>query len=723
MKTKEYSVEIGGKKIIAQFTDLADQADGSVILKSEDTVVFASAVMSKKKEDLGFFNLTVEYMEKFYAAGEILGSRFTRREGRPSNEAIVTSRMIDRTIRPLFEKHIKYGVQIIVMVLSVGKQDPGILAINASSLALGTSSIPWDGPIGAVQVGKLKGEKELKINSNLSIKTDTSQDIVSTHDVNLVVCGKDGNINMIEAMAFESPEEEIGKAFNLASIEITKWEKFQKEIINETGKEKIIIEKPEIPREIIDLFKKNLEEKAKNYIFSDSKKTDQLNKFGIEELENEWEKLIENKYPEDEDLKSLAKDFIYHKVDEILHEEVLKNNKRADGRELDEVRLIYAQAGNISPILHGSGIFYRGATHVFSALTLGGPEDAFLSDGIEVRGEKRFMHHYNFPPFSSGETGRVGGLNRREIGHGTLAEKALIPVIPSKEDFPYTIRLVSESMASNGSTSQASICASTIALMDGGVPIKAPVAGIAIGLMMSKVKSASGELDYKILTDIQGPEDHHGDMDFKVAGTREGVTAIQLDIKVGGIPIKILEEGLRQAKKARLEILDIIEKEIEKPRLNISSNAPKILITKIKTDQIGLLIGPGGKTINGIKDRTGADIKVEDDGSVYLTGKNGSAEEALKIVEELTHEYKIGDTAEGVVVKVLDFGAFVKISPTTEGLVHISELASFRVDDIFKIIKEGEKVPVKIIKVDNGKLGLSIKAIKPDFFPKPFIKK
>ena len=396
----------------------------------------------------------------------------------------------------------------------------------------------------------------------------------------------------------------------------------------------------------------------------------------------------------------------------MLHEKAIKENKRADGRAMDEVRELYAQAGGLSKILHGLGIFYRGGTHVLSVLTLGGPDDKQEVNGMDLQASRRFMHHSNFPPYSAGETGRAGFTNRREIGHGALAEKAVAMVLPSKEDFPYTIRIVSESMASNGSTSQASICASTLALMDAGVPIKNPVAGIAMGLMYENDNA------YKVLTDIQGPEDHHGDMDFKVAGTREGITAIQLDVKVDGVSIKILSEAMAQSKKARLTILDVIEKEIPKSRATISPNAPEILIIKIKPDQIGGVIGSGGKVIKDIKERTGAEITIEDDGTVYFTGKNGSAGKAKQIVEEMTHQFNVGDILKGEVIKIADFGAFVELNDFTDGMVHISELAPFRVERVADIIKEGMIVPVKVIGIDlqRGKISLSIKEADKDFF-------
>ena len=384
---------------------------------------------------------------------------------------------------------------------------------------------------------------------------------------------------------------------------------------------------------------------------------------------------------------------------------------------MDELRPLFAKAGGVSPILHGSGIFYRGGTHILSALTLGGPGDTQIVEGMEVQTKRRFMHHYNFPPFSSGETGKVGGMNRRAIGHGALAEKALSAIIPDKDNFPYTIRIVSEALASNGSTSMGSVCGSSLALMDAGVPIKAPVAGIASGLMLKDEKN------YKILTDIQGPEDHHGDMDFKVAGSGTGVTAVQMDVKVNGIPIKILGEAFEAAKKARLQILEVIKKEIAAPRPDISPNAPKIITIKIKPDQIGSIIGTGGKIINEIMEKTGAEIDIEDDGTVFFTGKNGSAEAAQKIVEGMTHEYKPGEKYEGTVTRLMDFGAFVRIGPNAEGMVHISEIAPFRIDQISSALQEGDIVPVMVKEIDEkGRINLSIKAADPSFAEKKGIK-
>ncbi len=719
MQKKEYSLEVGGRTLTAVFTDLADQAHGSVMLRYGDTVVLATACMSKDSHaGLGFFNLTVDYVERFYAAGKILGSRFQHREGKPSEEGVLGSRVIDRTLRPLFDQSIRHAVQVIVTVLAVDDNDPTILAVNAASLALAVSNIPWNGPVGCVRIGKYDpegkqasygaGDNNLTINAPFSLRSDDSK-----YKFDLTVCGKAGKINMIEASAHQTAEGELEEALNIASAEITKLENWQKQIVSELGKEKRVIEKGALDPQSVALFNENILPKIEKAIFSGPGKKE------IDVLHSIWNDLVKDKYP-DRDSFAPEDNLFDDTENEILHKKAIEEDKRADGRKMDEVRELYAQAGGVSASLHGSGIFYRGGTHVLSVLTLGGPEDRLTVAGLQVETEKRFMHHYNFPPYSSGETGRAGFTNRREVGHGALAEKALAMVLPSVLDFPYTIRVVSESLASNGSTSQAAICATTLALMDGGVPIKAPVAGIAMGLMLGTA-SAGGGQEYKILTDIQGPEDHHGDMDFKVAGTRLGITAIQLDVKVEGVPVKILGEAMRQGKIARLEILDAIEKEISAPRPEISPNAPKILSITINPDKIGLVIGSGGKTIKDIMERTGAEVNIEDDGTVFFTGRGEAPELAKKIVEEMTREFKVGEELSGEVVKIADFGAFVSLNEMTDGMVHISELAPWRVERVSDLVKEGMIVPVKVISVDKerGKIGLSIKEANRDFFKKP----
>ncbi len=705
MQKKEYSIDIAGKKITAIFTDLADQAGGAVMLSCMGTVVLATACMSKDgKNNPGFFNLTVEYIEKNYAAGLILGGQYNKREGRPSDEAILSSRIIDRTIRPFFEQHIKNAVQVVVTVLSLGEMDPAVLGINAASLALSVSPIPWNGPVGAVLVGKLKNGTAIEINP---YAPNTGE---SPYDLDVTLCGKDGKICMIEALSFEYDESVIKSVFTDAMIEITKLENWQKDIAKEMGKEKIIFEKPTLGEEYVSIWQNDFKDTVAQHIFGpESKKY-------IYQFEDEWMEKIQT-MTEDETVYPVAKDFYHHQIDELLHVGALTAGQRADGRALDQIRPLFASVGGISERLHGTGIFYRGETHVLSILTLGGPETQQTIEGMEVRGTKRFSHHYNFPPYSVGETGRFGGINRREMGHGFLAEKALTPVIPPKNIFPYTIRVVSESLASNGSTSQASVCASTLALMDGGVPITKPVAGISVGLMLDE----KDETHYTLLTDIQGPEDHHGDMDFKVAGTRDGITAMQLDIKVGGIPVPILVDALEKARIARLSILDTLTQAISAPRTEISKYAPFIIHIKIEPDQIGLVIGGGGKTIKGIKEKTGAEITIEDSGDVFITGTKTGAEEAKSIIESMTHEWKVNDMAQGTVVKILEIGAIVSISPFTDGLVHVSEIAPFRVQNVRDVLSEGMTVPVVITAVDKerDKISLSIKQADKDFIKKP----
>ena len=706
MHKKEYTLELAGKTIVATFSDLAEQAHGSVMLRCEDTVVLATACMSKDgKSNPGFFNLTVEYLEKFYASGMILGGQYNKREGRPSDEAILTSRVIDRTIRPLFDRSIKNAVQVITTVLSVGNFDPGILAINAASLALGVSDIPWNGPVGAVLVSAPKGTRDLVVNNYLPNTGETN------YSLDFTLCGKENKVLMIEALAYEYTEEELDRVLDVGMEAVTALETWQKMMIKEIGKAKKDIPSPVVTDEIKNYFNETIEIKIKTNIFGpESKKY-------IYELEDEWKELVSQKWEDDEDTQNIAKDYYHHVVDELVHKGALEENKRVDGRAMDQVRDLYGEVGTVSKLLHGTGIFYRGETHVLSVLTLGGPETAQTIEGMEIRGTKRFMHHYNFPPYSAGETGRLGGINRREMGHGFLVEKALTPVIPDKLSFPYTIRVVSESTASNGSTSQASICASSLALMDGGVPITRPVAGIAIGLILDE----KDEKNYRILTDIQGPEDHHGDMDFKVGGTREGVTALQLDIKVGGIPIEILKEALRRAKEARYTILDTIERVIPVPRKTISPYAPEIRVIKIAIEQIGMVIGSGGKTVKEIREKTGAEITIEDDGTVYCVGREGAAQKAEEIILAITKEWKEGDNTVGEVIKVLEIGAVVKISPFADGLVHISELASFRVNKVSDLVHEGMRVPVTVIGVDKEKdrISLSIKKANKDFFKEP----
>ncbi len=728
MQKKEYSLSIGGQTLSAEFNDWANQANGSVLMRLGNSTVLATVVLGRES-DKDYFPLSVEYEEKFYAAGAILGSRFMRREGRPSDEAILSGRMVDRTIRPLFPKGMKREVQVIITVLSIEDYDTDVLAINAASLALACSDIPWNGPASAVRIEL--PSTELGVNGADFIVNPTYKEREAEGmRMDLLACGKDGLINMIEVGANEVSESTLEKALAKASEEIEKIQAWQKQIASEIGKEKMPYTPPETPAEVVALFEETVTPKL-------LETKGALTKHHINEFKSEWMKAAKERLPDVQPARFDA--HFEHTVDEFVHNLAIQEGKRVDGRALDEIRPLYAQAGGLSPVIHGSGLFYRGETHVLAALTLGGPGDAQLIDTIEYQDTKKaFMLHYNFPPFSVGETGRVGGMNRRMTGHGALAEKALRAVQPSKEVFPYTVRIVSECLASNGSTSMGTVCAGTLALMDAGVPITRPVAGIAMGMMsvstsnsqqgtdnklgtgVRELEVGSRKFQYAVLTDIQGPEDHHGDMDFKVAGTSEGVTAVQMDVKVEGVPLKVLAQAFEQAKKARLQILDVIRKAIPEPRADISVRAPKILTTKVKVDQIGLVIGPGGKTINGIRERTLCDdITIEDDGTVYVTGKNGAAEAAMKEIVDLTREYMVGDRFEGEVVRMMDFGAFVKIGPNTDGLVHVSEVAPFRIASIAEAVKIGDIVPVVLKEIDEkGRYNLSIKAADPEWASK-----
>ena len=694
MKTRSFEMELAGKPLIAEFNDLTAHTNGSVMLRYGETVILVTAVMSDRQSTANYFPLSVEFEEKFYAAGQILGSRFMRREGKPSDEAVLSARIVDRTIRPLFNQSTRNDIQVVVSVLALGEDDPDVLAVIGASLALSVSDIPWNGPVGAVRIARVAETKELLINPTYIARLNKRL------DVEVFACGKEGTINMIETGAYEASEADIMEMLTLATKQHALIESFQKEIVAEIGKPKKEVLDGEVPAELIHIYESEFKALLQTEMFSKRAGKDHI--YAVKKQFLAAAKVAELN-------EAVASDYFENAIDEELHKGALERNERADGRAMDEVRELYAQAGGISPVLHGSGVFYRGGTHIFSVLTLGGPEAAQLIDTIEDRdSKKRFMHHYNFPPFSVGETGRIGGFNRRMIGHGALAEKALIPIIPEQTEFPYTIRLVSETLSSNGSSSMGSVCASVIALMDGGVPIKRPVAGIASGVMID------GER-YALLTDIQGPEDEFGDMDFKVAGTTEGVTAIQMDVKVGGISLEILEGAFEKARLARLHILKTMTAAISAPRATISPRAPEIVVLTILPDQIGLVIGGGGKTINGIKDATGVEeITIEEDGTVFVTGKNGTAQKAADWIRALTKVYAIGDKAEVTITRITTFGAFAKLDSYNEGLIHISEIAPFRLETMDGVLKEGDMVSVIVSKVEDGKIGLSIRQADPD---------
>ena len=696
--TEKFKLNIGDKDLIVEINDLAEQAAGSCMVRYGDTVVLATAVMAKlPREGVDFFPLTVEYEERFYAAGKILGSRFIRRESRPSDEAIITARAIDRAIRPRFPEIFHNEVQVVITCLSWdGENDPDFMGILGASIALGISNIPWTSPIAPLRIGRS--------NDKFIINPTYDERKKGKFDMVLVGIQKkdDSLINMIEMEGDESQESAILEAYDFAKPYLKKLADFQNEIIKKVGKKKEAIKEPQTDRDLEKEFKDFLGDKLEKSLFQ-VKKTDRDNALG--ELESNLAYFIEGKFPGLGKTKYIKR-FLEKEITRLVHENALRNNKRPDGRKLDEVREIKIEAG-VLPRTHGSGIFIRGETKALSILTLGTPSDVRLLEGMEIRGKKRFMHHYNFPPNSSGEIKPMRGPGRREIGHGMLAEKALLPLVPGFEEFPYTMRVVTEILSSNGSTSMSSVSAASIALMDAGVPIKSPAAGISLGLMSDE----NG--NYKILTDIQGPEDHYGDMDFKVAGTKKGITAIQLDVKIAGIGEEIFKNALEAAKIARLQILDKIEKLLPEPRPELSPWAPRIFTLQIKPDKIREVIGPGGKMINEIIEKCEVSIDIEDTGRVFVTAeKEEAAKKAIEWINNITREVVVGEIFQGKVKRILNFGAFVEILPGQEGMVHISQLANRRVERVEDVVNIGDIVPVKVIAIDEqGRINLSIKEI------------
>lgn len=699
---KTYKLELGKRDLTVQINDIAEQANGSVFIRYGDTMVLATAVMSKEnKGDQGFFPLTVEYEERYYAAGKIKGARYVRREGKPSDEAICNARLIDRSIRPLFPENLKREVQVVVTVLSFdGENDPDILGLIAASLALSISDIPWSGPIAALRGGG--NIDNLILNPTYEEREKSKIDIVFS-----AIEAEELIINMIEGRFEQAPENLVINSWESLKPSLQKLINFQKDIIKEVGKEKFVLPVQEKDEELEKKIKEFLGKKLEEAIFQ-KKKNERISAQDL--LKEELIGLIKEDYPEK---IGYALNLWEKEIDKIVHEAAIKKGLRPDGRKLEELRELQAQVG-LLPRTHGSGLFGRGQTKALSILTLGAPGDVQLLEGMEIVGKKRFMHHYNFPPYSVGEVKPMRGPGRREIGHGMLAEKAILPLIPSIDNFPYTIRVVSEIVSSNGSTSMASVCAACLALMDAGVPISSVVAGISIGLMSeARIKDISpAKADYRLLTDIQGPEDHHGDMDFKVAGTREGITAIQMDVKIPGITEKIFKEALERAKTARLQILDVMAKAIDKPRPELSPFAPRIIVLQINPDKIREVIGPGGKVINEIIDQCGVSIDIEDTGEIFITAeKEEAAKKAVAWIQNITREVKVGETFAGKVKRIMAFGAFVEILPGQEGLVHISQLADYRVNKVEDIVKIGDIVSVKVIEIDEqGRINLSIKA-------------
>ncbi|HCE0074949.1 TPA: polyribonucleotide nucleotidyltransferase [Enterococcus faecium] len=685
----------GGRPLQIEVGKLAKQANGAVLVRYGDTVVLSAAVASKEAKDTDFFPLTINYEEKMYAAGKIPGG-FIKREGRPSTEATLTARLIDRPIRPMFAEGFRNEVQVTNIVMSVETDcSPAMAAMLGSSLALSISDIPFDGPIAGVEVGRVNGEYVLNPTVEQAEQTD----------IELTVAGTKQAINMVESGAKEVSEEDMLGALLFGFDAIKELVAFQEEIVQAVGKEKMevtLLQVDEVlKKEIFDASYATM----KAAVMTEEKLAREDN---IEQVKIDIREAYAEKFAGHEDEDHLLKEV--KQITEDLEKDVVRelitiDKIRPDGRKLDEIRPLSSEV-SLLPRVHGSGLFTRGQTQALSACTLAPLGEHQIIDGLGVEVSKRFIHHYNFPQFSVGSTGRAGSPGRREIGHGALGERALAQVIPSEEEFPYTIRLVAEVLESNGSSSQASICAGTLALMDAGVPIKAPVAGIAMGLV------SDGE-NYTILTDIQGLEDHLGDMDFKVAGTKDGITALQMDIKIQGITEQILTEALTQAKQARMEILEELTSTIAAPREELSQYAPKIEMIQIEPAKIKDVIGKGGDTINGIIDETGVKIDIDQDGKVSIASADAEMiKKAIKIIEDLTKEVKVGEVYLGKVVRIEKFGAFVNLIKGKDGLVHISQLANDRVNKVEDVVKLGDEILVKVTEIDKqGRVNLSRKAM------------
>jgi len=686
--TKE--VEIGGKKLIIETGRFAKQSNGAVMVSYGDTMVLVTAVASKKANtELDYFPLSVEYRERAFAAGKFPGG-FIKREGRPSEKEILSGRLIDRPIRPLFPKEYRNDTQIAAFVYSYdGENDPDVVAAVGASAALAISDIPFLEPIGEVRIGRIDGK--------YLVNPTASQ--IEISDMELTVAGTESSIMMVEGESHEISETDLLEALKFAHVEIQKLIEVQKELVAICGKPKMEIQSKEVNEELIKDVYELAYNRYKEVVYSALAKeeryakNDQINESVLEALTE--------KYPEEEaDIKEVLHDI----EKELMRKRILEEGARLDGRTLTEVRPITCEVGVI-PRTHASSLFTRGETQSLTTLTLGTAKDEQIVDGLGEEYKKTFYLHYNFPPFSVGETGRYGGLGRREVGHGNLAERALKYVIPEKEKFPYTIRLNSDILESNGSSSMATVCAGTLALFDGGVPIKTAIAGIAMGL----VKEGD---NFAVLTDILGNEDHLGDMDFKVAGSDKGITAIQMDIKIQGISFEIMEKALAQAKEGRMHILGKMNETISAPREAISPYAPSLIFIQINPEKIGAVIGQGGKIIQGIQKDFGVEINIEEDGKVAIAGVNTeSARKAKDLIKAITTDPEVGMEYTGKVIKVTDFGAFVEFIPGTQGLLHISQIANERVNKVTDVINEGDTVQVKLLKMENGKYSLSRKAL------------
>ena len=687
---KSFRMELAGRSLIVETGKMAKQASGAVLVRYGETVVLVTSTASKEaREGMDFFPLTVDYEEKMYAVGKMPGG-FLRREGRPGNSAILNARLIDRPIRPLFDKRCRNDIHVMATVLSVDYDNaPELCGMLGASASLGISDIPWDGPIAGVRVGRVDGKFVI----------NPTQEQLKVSTLNITVAGSETAILMVEGGAQEAPEEDVLDAIMFGHETIKELVAFQKKIIEEVGKPKRTLIFPEIPEEIKTAIYAYAERPLKEAIFNPDKLTREAH---MEEVRKEAEAHFKEIYPEN---GSDIAECLNHLTKEIVRHMIAVDKIRPDGRALDEIRPISCEVG-LLPRVHGSALFTRGQTQALTITTLAPMSETQIIDDLTQETEKRYIHQYNFPSYSVGETKSSRGPGRREIGHGALAERALIPVIPTVEEFPYAIRVVSEILESNGSSSQASVCGSTMSLMNAGVPIKAPVAGIAMGLVNE------GE-HFTVLTDIQGMEDALGDMDFKVAGTAKGITAIQMDIKIHGLSREILLAALQQAQKGRMFILGKMAECIDKPAEHLSPYAPKIITLTIPVDRIRDVIGSGGKIINKIISETGVKMDVEEDGHVYIaTPDEEAAQRAKKWVEELTHEVQVGETYLGKVTRLMKFGVFVEILPGKEGMVHVSQLATRRVEKPEDVVHEGDEIMVKVTEIDDkGRINLSRKAL------------
>ena len=683
------NVEVAGRRLSIETGRVAEQANGAVILRQGDSVVLSTAVMSKEpRVGVDFFPLTCDYEEKLYAVGKIPGA-FMRREGRPSETAILASRLTDRPLRPLFPDGFRLDIQVVSTVLSADQEnDPTILSINGASTALVISDIPWAGPVGAVKIGFLDGA--LVVNPPMSRMGES--------DLDLTVAGTADAILMVEAGAKGVTEATVVEALQLAHDAIKQLCAAQNELQQQIGKPKFQYTPPSYPEQVVEVVSEYLALRLDQAAFNPDKAAREAS---TEELRKKTIAELGERFPEHVDILGKLFD---KKLKDRVRERIVEEGVRMDGRGLKDVREITVEVG-VLPRTHGSGLFTRGQTQALTIATLGSMSDKQKLDGLGVEEFKRYMHHYNFPPFSVGEARPLRGPGRREIGHGALAERALLAVIPSVDEWPYTMRLVSEILSSNGSTSMASVCGSTLSLMDAGVPIKAPVAGIAMGLVTRDGKFA-------VLTDIQGVEDNLGDMDFKVAGTKDGITALQMDIKIKGLPHEVLAQALDQAREARLFVLDKMLAVLPAPRAELSPYAPRITTIHINPDKIRDIIGPGGKMIRKITEETGASIDVEDDGSVYIAAADQEAgQRAIDWIKGLTDEIEVGKIYKGKVVRIMPFGAFVEVLPNQDGLVHISKLTDHRVERVEEVANVGDEIMVKATEVDSqGRLNLSRQA-------------